>query len=122
MHVYWGLGGRSGHAATVPQVDGKALFRPSCFATLAVAAALLAATVVVAGVAGWLGAAVPAGLSRLLTLVMSLVFLVRAVGDFKYVGFFRRASESTFAYWDLHFYSPLCLFIAAAGLVLAWKT
>jgi hypothetical protein len=46
---------------------------------------------------------------------------LRAVGDWKYVGFFRRASESAFAYWDLRLYSPLCLFIAVAALVLAWS-
>jgi hypothetical protein len=120
MHVYWGGGGRSGRTAAVPGINGQPLFIPSLLATLAVAAALFAAAVIVAGTAGWLGHAVPAAVFRLLTLAISLVFLVRAIGDFKRVGFFQRAGDSVFAYWDLRFYSPLCLFIAGAALVLIW--
>jgi hypothetical protein len=121
LHVYWAMGGRWGRAAAVPTADGRPLFSPSPAGTLLVAAALLIAALVIAGAAGWLGQAVPRRLFRLLTMALAPVFLLRAIGDFKYVGFFRRASESAFAYWDLRLYSPLCLFIAVAALVLAWS-
>jgi hypothetical protein len=121
VHVYWALGGRTGHALAVPQIDSRPLFSPSPLATLAVAAALAVAALVVAGLVGWLGVAMPALMFRLLTLAMALVFLLRAIGDFTYIGFFRRASASRFAYWDLRLYSPLCLFIAAAAMMLVWS-
>jgi hypothetical protein len=121
IHVYWGLGGRSGHAAAVPSVDGQRLFVPSRLETFMVATALFVALLVVSGTVGWIGDMVPASVFRVLTQILSLVFLVRAIGDFKYVGFFRRPSESAFAYWDTRLYSPLCLFIAAAALVLSWR-
>lgn len=120
LHLYWALGGRSGRSAAVPSLNGEALFRPSPLGTLLVSASLLVAALVVSGAAGWLGA-VPITIIRPLMLAVSLVFVLRAVGDWKYVGFFRRASESAFAYWDLRLYSPLCLFIAVAALVLAWS-
>lgn len=120
IHVYWGLGGRSGSAAAVPSIDGQRLFAPSRLATFMVATALFLAMLVVSGTVGWFGDMVPAFVFRVLTLILSLVFLVRAIGDFKYIGFFRRPSESAFAYWDVRLYSPLCLFIAAAALVLSW--
>jgi hypothetical protein len=120
VHVYWALGGQSGGAAGVPSVDGRPLFRPSPLGTGMVAAALLVAAWVIAGAIGWLGEVIPASVFRVLTLAMSLVFLLRAIGDFKYVGFFKPRSGSAFAYWDARVYSPLCLFVAAAAFVVGW--
>lgn len=120
VHVYWALGGRSGRHAAVPHVGATPLFSPSRLGTLAVAAALVLAALVVAGRVGWIGVAMPAPIFRLLLLAMALVCVLRAIGDFKYIGFFRHASESTFAYWDLRLYSPLCLLIAGAALTLGW--
>jgi hypothetical protein len=121
LHVYWALGGRLGRGAAVPSVAGKPLFTPSPLGTLLVAAGLLIAALVIAGTVGWLGKAVPTRVFRLLAHAISVVFIVRAIGDFRYVGFFRGASDSVFAYWDLRLYSPLCLFIGAAVFVLVWS-
>jgi hypothetical protein len=120
IHVYWAFAGVWGRTAGVPSVQGKPLFRPSRFATLLVAAGLLVATSIVSGAAGWLGGAGPNGGFRVLTLGISMVFLLRAIGDWKYVGFSRRFTDSAFAYWDIRLYSPLCVLIALAALVLAW--
>ena len=121
LHVYWAVGGRGGSGAGVPSVDGEPLFRPSPGATLIVAAALFTAAFVIAGAAGWLGWAIPASVFRALTLGIAIVFLVRAVGDLKYVGFFKSVTGSLFAYWDTRLYSPLCLFIAVAAFYIFWK-
>ena len=118
LHLYWALGGRSGRTAAVPSVNGKPLFTPSTFGTVLVAVALLVAAVVIAGVAGWLGALIPAIVFRVMTLGICLVFLLRAVGNRRNVGFFQRRTDSAFAYWDLRLYSPLCLLIALGALVL----
>jgi hypothetical protein len=120
VHVFWALGGRSGAAAAVPSVAGKPSFRPSPLATVAVAVALLAAALSTAAALGWLGELIPARVVRVLTLTMSLGFLLRAIGDFKYVGFFKSVRGTLFAYWDGWFYSPLCLLIAAASFLVAW--
>lgn len=40
--------------------------------------------------------------------------LLRSIGDFRYVGFFKRARGSRFAELDTRFYSPLCLPLALA--------
>jgi len=50
---------------------------------------------------------------------MAVVFAARAVGDFKYVGFFKSIKGTTFALWDTRVYSPLNVVVAAlAGLSL----
>jgi len=122
LHVYWALaGGGAAAAAGVPSVDGEPLFRPSPGATLVVAAALFTAAFVIAGAVGWLGSTIPASVFRTLTLGIAIVFLARAIGDLKYVGFFKSVTGSGFAYWDTRLYSPLCLFIAAAAFYIFWK-
>ncbi|SNR15598.1 DUF3995 domain-containing protein [Tenacibaculum jejuense] len=51
-------------------------------------------------------------------LIFSSIFLLRAIGDFKYVGFFKRIKQTKFAVNDTKFFSPLCLFLALSGYLL----
>ena len=119
VHVYWALGGQSGRLEAVPSLHGRPLFTPSPLATLLVALALVVAAAIVAGTVGWIHRPVSTRVFRVLTIVMSLVFFVRAVGDFRYVGFFKSARDTRFAYWDSLLYSPLCLGIAVAAFLVA---
>jgi hypothetical protein len=116
-HVYWAFGGRLAVGTTIPTAHGTRLFEPSPTATLMVAAALLIFACAIAAARGWLGDRIPMSIIRLLIFGISLVFLLRAIGDFRYVGFFREVSDTPFAYWDLRLYSPLCVAIALATLV-----
>lgn len=49
---------------------------------------------------------------------ISLIFLLRAVGDFRYVGFFKRIKGTRFAKMDTRYYSPLCLCLCMLGIIL----
>jgi len=49
---------------------------------------------------------------------LASVFLARAIGDFRFVGFFKRVHGSRFAHWDTALYSPLCLVIGLAIVAL----
>lgn len=120
FHIYWALGGRVGSGATVPVVSGKQTFRPSPAGTMMVAAALLLAMFTVLGQAGLLGEVVPKWIFRLGTCVLALIFFLRAIGEFKLVGFFKRASDTPFAYWDTWLFSPLCLAIALTAFALVY--
>lgn len=122
LHVYWAVAGKAETSIGVPSVDGKPLFKPSTFATLLVAAALFTAALVISGISGWLGSLIPPSVFRVMTLGISIVFLIRAVGDFRYVGFFKSVTNSGFAYWDTWLYSPLCLFIAVAAFFIWFKS
>jgi len=119
LHVFWAAGGRAGGGAAIPRQRGEALFTPSPLATLAVAAALVAAALVTAAAAGWLGRGMPVRIGRPLAYVLALVFALRAVGDFRYVGFFKSLGDDPFRSWDTWLFSPLCLAIALAALTVA---
>lgn len=122
LHVFWALGGEWGGTGAVPSRPGEApLFSPSVATTLVAAAifALAAWIIVVAG-----GLARPVGPSRIYlvgTWCVGLAFVARAVGDFRYVGFFKRVHGTPFAAMDDRIFSPLALVIGLAVLWLAWK-
>jgi hypothetical protein len=50
---------------------------------------------------------------------VALIFAARAVGDFRYVGFFKRVRDSRFGRLDSALYSPLCVFLSFASAVAA---
>lgn len=50
---------------------------------------------------------------------ISTLFALRSVGDFRYIGFFKRKRKSKFARLDTALYSPLCALIAIGALLAA---
>lgn len=121
LHVFWALGGRLGFGAAVPEVDGQRAFTPTPAAIFAVALALFVACGLVLGRAGVFGSLAPAALFKWPVLVMGVVFLARAVGEFRLVGLFKRVRGTSFARWDTWLFSPLCLGISLAALWLATR-
>ena len=115
IHIYWALGGEAGKVAAIPVKDnGQRSFSPSKTGTLVVAVALFCFAVLVfcIGVQS-------VTVLRPLGWLLALVLFLRAIGDFKLVGFFKRPSASVFAKNDNRFYSPLCLFLAAGVLYIS---
>ena len=80
--------------------------------TLLVAAALGAAGFAVAGFL-----VVGGPLLRVVVLGLALVFAARAVGDFAFVGIFKRVRGTEFARYDAALYTPLCLALGLALLL-----
>lgn len=109
LHVYWACGGTWGKAVAVPEWKGRAAFTPSRFATALVAIGLADCSALVAALAGWLPLPVGPGPLTALGYAVALLFLARAIGDFRLVGFFKRLRGTRFATLDTRFYSPLCL-------------
>jgi hypothetical protein len=120
VHVYWAFGGRRGAGRAVPERSGAPLFTPTRGATLTVAALVLAAALLVVGRVCYRGDLVPSWALATAVASVGVVFALRAVGDFRWVGFFKRHRTSPFARRDTWLYSPLCAALAAGCLLLAW--
>lgn len=118
-HVYWAVGGKAGAAVVPTRPGGAQLFAPGRISTLAVAGALLLGAGVVLGRAGAMPRVVPEPLYRLGAWVLGAVFTLRAIGDFRYVGLFKRVHGTRFATLDTRWYTPLCATLAVAVLYLA---
>lgn len=116
LHVYWAVGDRGLSTSVVPHVEGRPAFAPTRRATIVVAGGLAGAALValvcgriVPPPVAWLPWR-PAGIG------LGLVFLARAVGDFRLAGFFKRVRGTSFARWDTWLYSPLCVAMGVAFL------
>ena len=107
LHFYWAAFGTGKNSAAIPEVNGAPAFKPSKAATAAVGMALLGvAAIVLLDVKPLLACA-------------AAVLVLRAIGDFRLVGFFKRVRGSKFARMDTLLYSPLCLALGAALAALA---
>jgi hypothetical protein len=111
-HFRMALSTDKGTGGAVPSQSGKPLFVPSARATLAVGFVLLAFAYLVAAAAGLVASGLPRALLSWPCYALALGLLARAVGEFRYVGFFKRVRDSRFARLDTLLYSPLCLLLA----------
>lgn len=119
LHLYWAVGKRVGESAVVPSVDGEPPFQPSRWATVAVAMALFCAAALVAIRSGILSVPAPTFLAEIGCWGLVAVFGLRALGDFRYLGFFKRVTDTRFARADTLVYSPLCAVLAAMAAAVA---
>lgn len=120
-HVYMAMRPTSGASGAVPSVGGKPLFVPSRRATLAVAIVLLLFAGLVAATGGLMSVGIPAVALTWLSYALACGLLARAVGDFRYIGFFKRVRDSRFATLDTRLYSPVCLLLAAGVALIAFQ-
>jgi hypothetical protein len=116
IHIYWAVGGRGGRTAAVPTVDDRPLLSPSRTATVVVAALLVAsAALLVGGALEWS----PRITFRVGCAGVGVVLLARAVGERRYLGFWKRERGTQFARRDTWLYSPLCLALGSAAVMTA---
>jgi hypothetical protein len=116
-HFYMALVPGAGAAAAVPSVKGAPLFRPTRQATVAVGVVLLLFAALVAATAHMIALGLPRFALSALSYALALGLLARAVGEFRYVGFFKRVRGTRFARLDTLLYSPLCLLLAVGVAV-----
>jgi hypothetical protein len=120
IHVYWAAGGPRGAADAVPEMEGgRPLFRPGPAVTMVVAGllALAGATMLVRVGLGTTFA--PRVLGQYGPWGVAVALLARAIGDFNYVGFFKRRRATRFASLDTRLYSPLALALGVGAAVIA---
>lgn len=119
VHFYWALGGRKWADVVFPQFAGtsKPVFTAGIWATIFVAFIFLSFSVVIflktfapvfrisnhwIGIYAW---------------VIAALFLLRAIGDFRYVGFTKTVRSTIFAAYDTKIFTPLSLTIGLMIIV-----
>jgi hypothetical protein len=117
IHVYWAFGGKWGSAAALPELGGQKVLNPDIFSTLIVATGLGAMAVLHLHKISLFALPLPNWLDSKGLWVITAIFFIRAIGDFRYVGFFKKVKNSLFASLDTKYYSPLCLIISLNALL-----
>ncbi|WP_165861151.1 DUF3995 domain-containing protein [Paenibacillus paeoniae] len=120
LHLYWLLGGKWGMHAAIPTIADRdqVLFTPGKLATSIVMLLLWLAAFWMLLLGQEWSSLLPSWLITIGGYTISATFLIRSIGDFRYLGFFKRYRQSYFARLDSRYYSPLCLMLAAATLIL----
>ena len=108
------LGGAAVRAWLLPRFEGA----PAHLTTAVIALALLICALLVFGTLGIWRFGLPGWFFRVGTGGVAAVFLLRAIGDFRYLGFFKTVRDTTFARNDSWLYSPLCALIASSCAIL----
>ena len=123
LHIYWALGGNWGMSAVLPTLsEGQRRFRTGTYGRLAIGAAMGGFAFVTIGNMGIFDAYLNRDFTRYATTAIGLVFLLRAMGDFHYMGFFKKATGTLYPKNDSQYYSPLSLAIAVISFIVAWLT
>ena len=119
LHFYWAAGGKWGLNAALPANEqGKPVLTPGPLACMVVGIGLSAFAVFYLIKSGTLQLPLPNWLLQSAGWIIPSVFLLRAIGDRKFVGFFKTIKDTEFGRMDTKFFAPLCLFLAVTGYLI----
>ena len=116
LHVYWAAGGKWAGTQVLPEMQGNSgkVFVPGPGMTLIVAAGLLFFSVLNA-VNLYNGRSHT--LWRYGLLVLGIIFAIRVIGDFKYIGITKSVRDTVFARNDDRIFIPLCAYLTLSSLI-----
>lgn len=117
LHFYWAMGGTWGAEAAIPQADNQeVLFQPGPIATLIVALGLFGfAGVHLMAIGDW--AIGFDSYINIALILIAVIFLCRFIGEFNYIGLFKKKRENLFSEKDTKYYTPLSLLIFINTLI-----
>ena len=121
IHFTWVFGGKFGFEAAIPtNLKGEKVLNPKAIDSLIVASGLLIFALYFLIKEDIITISLPASIDKCGGWVICTIFLFRAIGDFKYVGFFHKVRGTRFSDMDLKLFSPLCLTLSLIGYYLIW--
>ncbi|QLC65225.1 DUF3995 domain-containing protein [Flavobacterium sp. LPB0248] len=119
IHFYWGFGRKWGSKEAVPTKDDETpLFTPGPISSFVVAVGTLLFGVLYLIKFGFIQLTLPVWIDKYGFWFIISIFALRAIGEFNYVGFFKKHKKSQFGVNDTKYYSPLCLLISILTLIL----
>ncbi|MCX6180339.1 MAG: DUF3995 domain-containing protein [Bacteroidetes bacterium] len=119
IHFYWLFGGKWGVQQALPSnAQGEKVLKPKKIDTAIVAVIFLAIAIYYAIIANIISIALPLWMHQYGGWAMCTIFLLRAIGEFRYVGFFKKVKGTPFAIADTKYFSPLCLILAIFSLLI----
>ncbi len=123
IHVYWAFGGKWGSNTVLPTKsdNNTKVLNPTILSTLIVALGLLSFGLLILVVSGLIAFDIPEWINKYGLWIITSIFTLRAIGDFNYVGFFKKIKHTKFGKNDTKYFSPLCLTIGILTIILELK-
>jgi hypothetical protein len=123
IHFYWAFGGTRGSDSVLPIKENNVkVLNPSVLSTVTVALGILGFGLFILVKSGLLDFNLPNWLNKYGLWIIASIFIIRAIGDFNYVGFFKKIKQTKFGKSDTKYFSPLCLLIGILTLILELNT
>ena len=114
FHFYWGFGGKIGGDVVLPEMNkGGKVFKPTPIATCFVALVFLFFGLLPLMKLNIITIALPQVIHDYGLMILGVIFCIRGIGDFKYLGFFKSVKGTKFSIYDSKWYSPLSFFMGA---------
>jgi hypothetical protein len=119
LHFYWAIGGKKGKENAIPvNINNEKIIRPTIISTLFVGIILLLFGFINIIKTKIINITLPEIVENYCLWVIVVLFLLRAIGDFKYIGFFKRIKNTKFSIMDTKIYSPLCLIVGILEILI----
>jgi len=118
LHFYWAFGGKWGIDSAIPTTDESIqALRPPTIATMIVGIGLLFFALFYMTRMVIFATELPSWLLLYTGWGISSIFLLRVIGDFKYVVLFKKIKSTQFSKADSKYFIPLCTFLAITGFL-----
>ncbi|QSW89568.1 DUF3995 domain-containing protein [Flavobacterium endoglycinae] len=119
LHFYWAFGGKWGTEGVYPTPDAQTPPRnPGIRSTLIVAFGLFGFSIFYLIKVNIIFIELPLWLEKYGLWILATIFMVRAIGDFKYLGFFKKIKNTKFGQNDTRYFAPLCFLIGVLTLLM----
>ncbi|WEK54456.1 MAG: DUF3995 domain-containing protein [Candidatus Cohnella colombiensis] len=113
LHFYWACGGRWAMHYTIPTTTSQQpTIAPGSFVTFVVAFLLFGAALLIMIQSDLLSLEELQPYVRIGCWICAIVFGIRSIGDFNYLGLFKRVKGTLFAKYDTKLFSPLCIWLS----------
>ncbi len=118
IHFNWVFGGKLGFEASLPtNGKGERVLNPRKIDSALVGIGLALFGLFYIFKAGLIALELPPWIFAYGGWIIPIIFILRAIGDFKYVGFFKRVKDTDFGKRDTRLFAPLCLAIGLIGMI-----
>ncbi|WP_231567326.1 DUF3995 domain-containing protein [Lacinutrix sp. Hel_I_90] len=119
IHFSWVFGGTFWFTESLPtNENGKRVLNPKKMDSAIVGLGLTTFGLFYLINAGVIPVNLPEQVIEYVGWIIPTIFLLRAIGEFKYVGFFKRIKHTEFGKRDTKLFSPLCLIISLFGILI----
>lgn len=116
IHLAWAFGSTFGLDVALPTDEsGIRVLNPGKVDCIAVALGLGCFSLFYLLRSELIGFTLPALLMSITSWLIPSIFMLRATGDFRYVGLFKKVRQTPFGRMDTRLYVPLCLMIGVMG-------
>lgn len=119
IHLNWVIGGKFGFTESLPtNENGERVLNPKSIDSAIVGLGLILFGFYYAFKSELIEYNLPEWIMNYGGWIIPILFLLRAFGEFKYIGFFKSVKSTDFGKLDTKLFSPLCLFIGVCGIII----